>query len=155
MSASIRRISEKQIKPLILSYQHMCFTSGSLKWECICAAARHFLLLAFTLRPFCFYFTLTSSGLSAPNWWPCFQKRSLPTTLLSAIIPCRQSLEVWGFEGFRKQDQVCFHRRIKIELWLINISKISRPIGFWGTSNCSSSYLLWILQYCNWRENIC
>lgn len=46
------------------------------------------------------YFTLTSSGHSAPSRWPCFQGRSLPTTLLSAAVSYHVG-KLWWFQEAR------------------------------------------------------
>lgn len=151
MSASMRRISENQIKPLILSYQHICFTSASLRWDLICAAARHFCSSLLPWDPPAFISPSPLLGSLPPTGDPAFWKGPFPQLCFPLYCAGRAwSTRLWRFPEARPG----LGRGIKSELWLINVSKVSRPIGFWGPSNCSSGYLLWILKYCNWRENI-
>lgn len=147
MSASI---SENQIKALILSYQHICFTSGALRWDPNCAAARHFCSSLLPWNPLAFISPSPLRGSLPPTGDPAFWKGPFPQ-LCFLLYHVGRAWSTWLWRFLEARPGL--YGGIKTELWL-NISNVPSPIGFWGTSNCSSSYSLWLLKYCNWRENI-
>lgn len=113
MSASMRRISENRIKPLTLSYEHICFTSGSLRWEHICAAVRHFCSSLSPWDPSAFISPSPLLGSLPPASDPAFWK--VPFPQLCFLLYCRQSLKYKALKVSGKQDQVCFYNWIELK----------------------------------------
>lgn len=113
MSASMKGISENRIKPLTLSYEHICFTSGSLRWELICAAARHFCSSLLPWDPPAFISPSPLLGSLPPAGDPAFWK--VPFPQLCFLLYSRQSLKYNALEVSGKQDQVCFYNWIELK----------------------------------------